>query len=274
MPSIFLHIDGCRKIIEKKKFFKRKPDAQTLALIGSLIPDLELLGVLKKVHGRCKEFYDYLEMRDKAYLPLAFGMIVHEHHDNLIETHFVGEHEESARELLEQYDHNISKIGVAPEILIEHSLDCSLLEEKPELIDFTKKIVKRVKRSHFKNIAKHLADFFDGDEKQIAFTLRMFRRFYLHKLAADRDMTALWQKYMFFISQNNAVTYSGVRGKLFKMKVKLAINYMYGKKMLNNKKKHAEKILLKAKKKFNHSSLLKHAHINEEKLLKLPFELL
>ncbi len=274
MPSIFLHVDGCRKIIDKNKYFKKKPDAKALALIGSVIPDLELFGVLPEVHGRCKEFYDYLKVQDKEYLPLAFGMVIHEHHDNIIETHFVGDNEDSARKLIKKYDEELSKIGTAPEILIEHSMDCSLVEAKPELINFTASITKKIKRGQIKRIAEHLANFFGGNGKEIAKAIRMFKRFNFNQYASVNNQHELWQRYMFLLSQNKNLKENQLKGKLISMQLKIAINFLYGKKKLKEKKAGMKEMFLKAKKKFNHNSMLNHVDITEEKLSKLPFELL
>jgi len=274
MPSIFLHVDGCRKIIDKKEFFNRNPNAKTLALVGSVIPDLELFGIIGKVHGRSKEFYDYLEKKDKEYLPLAFGMIVHEHHDNIIETHFVEDNEKEARKLLAQYDPEISKIGAAPELLIEYSLDCSLIEEKPELIDFTTSIAKKIKRKQIKKISSHLADFFGGDRKAIYRALRIFKKFKFSIYASSKKQHSLLQRYLFLVSQNKELNKKGFKGKIVSVKFKLAMNYLYGKKLFTEKKGDIRKIFLKAKKKFSHSTLFKHVKINEEVLSKLPFKLL
>ncbi len=274
MPSIFLHIDGCRKIVEKKKFFRNKPDATMLALIGSIIPDLELFGILKNVHGRCKEFYDYLEKRDKRYLPLAFGMIVHEHHDNIIETHFVGDNEKEARKLIKEYDEKISRIKVAPEILIEHSLDCSLVEAKPELIAFTNKFRNRISRKQIKIISEHLAGFFGGDKKSVAWALRTFKKFDLYRYLATDHQHKLWQRYMFLISQNKELGRNQVKGRLINIGLKLAVNYLYGRKILKEKKGGLKGLITKAKERFNQDSLFSHVKISEEELSKLPFELL
>jgi hypothetical protein len=200
MPSIFHHIHNCKHILDHIRFRKTELNTE-LTLIGSVIVDLENVGVIKKVHGRCHDFLVYLLKHDRKYAPLAVGMLIHELFDNTVEPKYVHKKEKAAGKLLKEHDPFSASLPLAEHIFIEHCLDCALVDEKPELFDLIKYVKQKIKKKHMRRIAFHLANFFDGNSKTIYTSLEQFKGFDLSKFKTIQGRSSVWQHFMFLYSQ-------------------------------------------------------------------------
>ncbi len=245
MPAFALHVDSCKKLFEKFKL-RRQSTQFALVAIGSVLPDLQEFGILKSVHGRAEQFLQYLLKTDPKYAPLAIGMIMHEELDRVIDTQFVNPHMPAARELLEQYQMTSEKVSLAAHYLIDHAVNCQLLEDEPEILTITNNLKKKLSHRHTHKIAYHLTAFFGGDKEQIMNALHTFRDFDLSQYVLPDDAAALYAKFFFLqkeLKEEQPVSLIS--------KVKLGLSY--SKFMLGHHKNTAKEVCTKAKEKFtNH----------------------
>jgi hypothetical protein len=245
MPAFALHVDSCKKLFEKFKL-RRQSFSFALVAIGSVLPDLQEFGILKSVHGRAEAFLQYLLKTEPKYAPLAIGMIMHEELDRVIDTQFVNPHMAEARELLEQYEMTSEKVHLAAHYLIDHTVNCSLLENEPEILKVTEGIKKKLSHRHAHKIAYHLTQFFGGNQEQILASMHTFRDFDLSQYLSPDDAAALYAKFFFLqkeLKEEQPVSLIS--------KVKLGLSY--GKFLLGHHKNNAKEICTKAKQKFtNH----------------------
>jgi hypothetical protein len=242
MPAFALHVDSCTKLFEH---FKLRKEGKNFALVavGSVIPDLQEFGILKNVHGRAEAFLQYLLKTDPKYAPLGIGMIMHEELDRVIDTEFVNPNMPAARELLEQYQMTSEKVSLAAHYLIDHAVNCQLLEDDPEILTITNNMKKKLSHRHAHKIAFHLTGFFGGDKEQILKALHTFRDFDLSQYLTPDDASALYAKFFFLqkeLKEEQPVSLIS--------KVKLGLSY--GKFMLGHHKNTAKKVCSTAKEKF------------------------
>lgn len=196
IPAFALHVDSCKHLFDALKL--RKQSTQfALVAVGSVIVDLEEFGILKGMHGRAEKFLHYLLQTDPKYAPLAIGMILHEELDRVIDTNFVNPHMASARELLEQYEISTEKVSLAAHYLIDHAVNCQILEHQPELLKVTNQIKKKLSHHHTHKIAFHLTNYFGGDKHQVMKALHTFREFDLSQYLSPNDAAALYGKFLF-----------------------------------------------------------------------------
>jgi len=245
MPAFALHVDSCKKLFEHFKL-RRKSFNFALVSAGSVLPDLQEFGILKSVHGRAEQFLQYLLKTDPKYAPLAIGMIMHEELDRVIDTQFVNPHMPAARELLEQYEFSSEKVSLAAHYLIDHTVNCSLLEKEPHLLKITEGMKKKLSHKYAHKIAYHLTKFFGGDKEQILKALHTFRDFDLSQYLSPDDAAALYAKFFFLqkeLKEKQPVSLIS--------KVKLGLSY--GKFLLSHHKNTAKEVCAQAKQKFtNH----------------------
>ncbi len=242
MPAFALHVDSCKKLFEKLKI-RRESFNFALVAIGSVITDLEEFGVIKRVHGRAEQFLQYLLKTDPKYAPLAIGMIMHEELDRVIDTNFVNPHMPAARELLEQYEMTSEKVHLAAHYLIDHAVNCNLIETQPELLTITESIKKKLSHRRAHKIAYHLTQFFGGDKEQILKAMHTFRDFDLSQYLSPDDAAALYAKFFFLqkeLKEKQPVSLIE--------KVKLGLSY--GKFLLSHHKNTAKTVCTHAKQKF------------------------
>jgi hypothetical protein len=246
MPAFALHVDSCKKLFEQFKL-RRQSTQFALVAIGSVIPDLQEFGILKSVHGRAEQFLQYLLKTEPKYAPLAIGMIMHEELDRVIDTQFVNPHLPAARELLEQYQMTSEKVSLAAHYLIDHAVNCQLLEDQPEIITITNNLKKKLSHRHTHKISFHLTEFFGGDKEQIMNALHTFRDFDLSQYLLPDDAAALYAKFFFLqkeLKEEQPVSLIS--------KIKLGLSY--GKFMLGHHKDNAKEVCTKAKEKFTDHS--------------------
>jgi hypothetical protein len=170
----------------------RKSLQFSLVAIGSMIPDLEEFGIMKKVHGRSEKFLQYLLEKDPKYVPLAIGMILHEELDKEIDKHHVSPHICNAEEILRQFDMDAE----AAPYLIDHAVNCTVLEQEPEIIAVADK-ARKISHRHIHKISKHLADFFTADKKDVMNALHIFRRFNLRQYLFHDKASEVYMKFFF-----------------------------------------------------------------------------
>jgi len=243
MPAFALHVDSCKKLFEHFKL-RKKSFNFALVAAGSVIVDLEEFGILKKVHGKAEEFLKYLLKTDQKYAPLAIGMIMHEELDRVIDTQFVNPHMPAARELLEQYEFSTEKVALAAHYLIDHTVNCAMIETEPGLLTITENMKKTLSHKHAHKIAYHLATFFNADKDQVLNALHTFRDFDLSQYLSAESSAALYAKFLFL--QEELKEKQPVR---FLDKIRLGLSY--SKFILRHRKTQAKELYFKAKDKFN-----------------------
>jgi hypothetical protein len=246
MPAFALHVDSCKKLFEKFKL-RRQSFSFALVALGSVIVDLEEFGIIKRVHGRAEQFLQYLLRTEPKYAPLAIGMIMHEELDRVIDTQFVNPHMPAARELLEQYEMTSEKVHLAAHYLIDHTVNCHLLENEPEIFRITESMKKKLSHRHAHKIAYHLTQFFGGDKEQILNAMHTFRDFDLSQYLSPDDAAALYAKFFFLqqeLKEKQPVSLVN--------KVRLGLSY--GKFIFSHHKKTAREVCAKAKQKFTDHS--------------------
>jgi len=243
MPAFALHIDSCKKLFDR---FKLRKESLRFALvaIGSVVTDLEEFGILKGVHGRAEEFLKYLLKTDPKYAPLAIGMIMHEELDNVIDKHFVNPKMAEAQELLEKYNLHSEKVSLAAHYLIDHSVNCSMLEEEPHIIIIAEKAKKRLSNRHAHKIAYHLTKFFSGNHAEVLNALHTFKDFNLSQYLSSEDSAALYGKFLFLQEELKERKPVGLMDK-----IKLGLSY--GSFMFKNRKHVVKEMCTHARQKFS-----------------------
>ncbi len=245
MPAFALHVDSCKKLFEHFKL-RRQSFQFSLVTIGSVIVDLEEFGILKGVHGRAEKFLQYLLNTEPKYAPLAIGMILHEELDHVIDTNFVNPHLPAARELLEQYRISSEKVGLAAHYLIDHAVNCMMLENEPSILSLTESIKKKLSHRHAHKIAYHLTAFFGGNQDQILDALHTFRKFDLSQYVSPDDAAALYGKFFFLQKELK-------EGQPVGLIEKVRLGLSYSKFMLGHHKQKMKDVCAYAKQKFtNH----------------------
>jgi HD superfamily phosphohydrolase YqeK len=242
MPAFALHVDSCKKLFEH---FKLRKESRNFALVavGSVIPDLQEFGILKSVHGRAEAFLQYLLKTDPKYAPLAIGMIMHEELDRVIDTEFVNPNMPAARELLEQYEFSTEKVALAAHYLIDHTVNCSLIEKEPKILKITERIKKKLSHRHAHKIAYHLATFFNADTNEVLKAIHTFREFDLSQYLSFESSAALYGKFLFLQQELSAQQHTNLLGK-----VKLGLSY--SKFLLGHRTQQAKNLLNHSKQKF------------------------
>jgi hypothetical protein len=243
MPAFALHVDSCTKLFEHFKL-RKKSFNFALVAIGSVIVDLEEFGIIKGVHGRAEQFLQHLLKTDQKYAPLAIGMIMHEELDRVIDTQFVNPHMPAARELLEQYEFSTEKVALAAHYLIDHTVNCSLIEKEPNLLKITEQIKKKLSHRHAHKIAYHLATFFNADENEVFKALHTFRKFDLSQYLSHESSAALYEKFLFLQEELKTTQHTRLLDK-----IKLGLKY--SKFMLGHRTQQAKKMLVISKQKFS-----------------------
>lgn len=219
MPAFAIHIDSCKHLFEHYKL-KKESDAFALTAIGSVIVDLEELGVLKNVHGHSEEFLQYLLKTDPKYAPLALGMVMHEEVDEQIDKAFVNPKMQEAEEIVQQYKLSSEKVKLAAHYLIDHSVNCEIVQRRPEIIKITEHVKQKISHRHAHKIAYHLSTFFKSDKQQVMNAIHEFRKFDLNQYLSNDTASIIYGK--FYLLQQAL----GPERKLSLMdKIKLALKY-------------------------------------------------
>lgn len=243
MPAFALHVDSIEYLFSKLKLRKHTLDF-ALVQVGSLIVDLEELGILKNVHGKSEKFLQYLLKEDPKYAPLAVGMVMHEELDHHIDTNFTNVNIPKAAEILEQYELASYKVELGAHYLVDHCATCSFVEQKPKVIQTAEKVKKRLTKRHSKKIAFHLSKFFGGNVKTIYESLETLRSFDLKKYISEKAQTDL---YATFLIMQEQITQPKLN--IF-TKIKLAFKY-YSFMLIHGQKK-LHRMLKRSKKEFSH----------------------
>jgi len=253
--AFLLHVEGCREALKRLKLFSRRKNAFELALIGSLIPDLEMLGVVKRIHGNSYKFFQYMLKNDKKYLPIAIGMMTHELFDQVYEGQYVHAKEPIAQKLINKYDNNSSKIKYSAHILVEHSTDAHYVQENPELMELLLSIQKNVKKRHVKKIAFHLATFFKADYKEVYKSLLSFKDFSLESYRSVDGLSDMWMNFMFLQENNDLVSNHFKAGMLQNIKSNFKLGLIYTSFRLKRNKENIKQMYHNVK---NHIKDHKH----------------
>ncbi len=252
MPAFALHVDSCKKLFDH---FKLRRESLNFALVtlGSVIVDLEEFGILKNVHGKSEAFLKHLLATDPKYAPLALGMIMHEELDAVIDKHHVNKNIPAAKELLEHYKFSTNKVSLAAHYLVDHTVNCLFIETKPETIALADTVKKRLTTKHAHKIAFHLAEYFDGDEKQLLNALHTFKEFDLQQYLSPDSSAALYAKFLFLQEEL-------ADKKPVKLLDKIKLGLHYSKFIFGHRKEQTKELYERAKEKFtDHKGAYKKA---------------
>ncbi|MDO8661366.1 MAG: hypothetical protein Q7K43_05745 [Candidatus Woesearchaeota archaeon] len=236
MPFFLTHIESLRHVAHQLKL-RPYTTAYDLALLGCILPDLEVAGILPKVHGRCKAFYEYILEADSEYAPLATGMLCHELYDGIMEPGYVAKKERRAEQILSQYYPDL-KVKLAAHIFVEHAIDISLLKEQPELLHDLKRSLKRIDDACVKRIVGHLCDFFHADKKALTKALLTIRAFDVTRLQHSEGMNKFWLNCMLLLSEQHVLN-EHAPTLVEKVKSALRIGVRYSKHTFLHSKEHA-----------------------------------
>jgi len=154
---------------------------------------------------------------------------------------------------LEQYEFSTEKVTLAAHYLIDHTVNCALIETEPNLLKITESVKKRFSHKHVHKIAYHMASFFKADKDQVLNALHTFRDFDLSQYLSPESSAALYAKFLFL--QEELKEKQPVK---FMDKIRLGLSY--SKFILRHRKMQAKELYFKAKGKFkNHKQAYTHA---------------
>lgn len=266
MPLFASHIHFIKRIIARNKLFKKNLSSYRLAIIGSILPDLDMIkGLNLDVHGRCRDFYFYLKRVDPKFAPLGWGMYVHDLLDKYVENGFVRKKSKYAKEILGRFDHGIeAKEDMMAHLLVEHSIENLLLSKHPGLI---REILHARRRFNKRRLAKHLYDFFSCNKKMLTKVLWFLKRVSLRDFRTDRGVIMLWINYSFVLSNENMFRDFHSKFKVLKNTILLRRHYHKYKEKQLKKMQQTEVMFSETKKKIEdiHKELDKAvAHIEKK----------
>ncbi len=242
MPFFLTHIESLRHVAHQLKIHPRTtPVAYHLALVGCILPDLEYAGLLKQVHGQCKEFYEYLLNAEPAYVPLAIGMLCHELYDQIIEPGYVAKKEQRAEEILSEYYPDL-KVKHAAHLFVEHAIDISLLQQEPSLIQDLKRALKQMTDLRLERIVYHLCAFFQADKQALTKAMRTIRAFDVLRLQHPEGMSKFWFNCMLLLSEQH-ILHAHAPTLAQKIKAALRVGVRYSAHTFLHSKEHAKKAL-------------------------------
>ncbi len=194
MPAFALHVDSIRHVFDKYKI-RKKSFSFALVCLGSVLVDLEEVGVLKNVHGRSEDFFHYLRKVHPKYAPLALGMMLHEELDHAIDKRFTNPSIAKAQRMVKK--HLTIKDELTAHLLIDHSVNVNFIKNDPSVIAIAEDAKKRVKERHVHKIAYHLTKFFGGDKQQIISALHLYKNFDLRQYLNEDASAYLYGKFLF-----------------------------------------------------------------------------
>lgn len=204
--AFLIHIDDCRRAIENLKLFKRNDVRFELALAGSILPDLEIVGIVKGIHGKGHDFYRYLAKEDKKYSALGIGMMAHELFDYVYDNEYVRKKESIAEQLIAKFDRNSLKVKRSAEALIDHSTDVYYLQDNPQLMKNMVHMKENLNEAHKERIAYHISKYFGGDCKKILKAINAFERFDLEKYNTLDGISEMWMNFMFLRANKDLIS--------------------------------------------------------------------
>lgn len=243
MPAPLLHIDSCKRLFEQFKLRKATLHFALVA-VGSVLTDLEEMGVVKGLHWKAESFLAYLLKTDPKYAPLAIGMIMHEEMDRTLDTHYVEPNIPRAEKILKKF--NSQMFANEGHYFLDHAMTCAFVSDNPGVVRIAERAKKRLKDKHLHKIAYHLSTFFGGDEQGILSALHHFKHFDMATYLSDEKTADMYGKFSLLrdgFSPDKRSTLD---------KIKLALRYLQF--ILSNKKYLILEATQHAKKEFrNHN---------------------
>lgn len=194
MPGFALHVDSVKQLFDSFKI-KKESLAFSLSVLGSVLVDLEELGVVKNIHGRSEKFLQYLLKEHPKYAPLAIGMMLHEELDNTIDTEYVNPNIPRAQTMVNK--HLYTTEPLAAHLLIDHSVNYNFLDKNPNIIALSEKSKKDIKHEHIHNIAFHITTFFGGKKDKIIEALHQYKGFDLNQYLNKDSAASIYGKFLF-----------------------------------------------------------------------------
>ncbi len=220
-----------------KKIKLHKPHQYDLAILGSILPDLEYTGLLPEAHARCKEFYEHLLSVDEEYVPLALGMVSHVLYDKIIEPGYVDIKESEAMSILHEFYPRSTKIKWAAHTFIEQAMDAHVLIENPQLPKLIAKVNKRLTDQQLVSITTHLATFFGADKTHLLAALRALQQYNVEKISHPLSISKLWLNCMFMMS-NEHILLEHTKNPLAKFKAALTLGFAYSRFRMSHRLWH------------------------------------
>lgn len=268
MPSFANHIHTCKNIFDRLNVFKKKKYDLELALLGSVLVDLDEIGVVPQIHGKSRAFLEYLVKNDPDYFPLGIGMVMHEEHDAVIDSEFVHPNEKIAKGLVIKHANSFSTNHMVGHYLLDHAMDFHLIQNNPKVMEEIKSITKNLKVIHAKRITYHLSKFFGGNYYDILQALLKFKEFDLSKFETLEGVSDIWMTYVFLKVQKNEIAMRQKLGIFEKLKSNIKLGINYGAFRINHKKEDIIKLFSNALNKFSgHAHIFKKAEKALEKSL-------
>ncbi|MBI4141736.1 hypothetical protein HY484_02315 [Candidatus Woesearchaeota archaeon] len=176
--------------------------AQHELVLGSVVPDLSILGVIpeKDAHERSIEFLDYLSHNEPTLIPFGIGFVLHGEMPRCLDyyTHkakgYIDQKKESVLEIVNRHKINFKGIN---EHMLSHCLTefaCDSLAEKI----IPKQVHYAFKKSNLPKIAHHMATFFKSDEKKLLKIMNFFKHFNFNKLRTMYGIAHTIQDFMIY----------------------------------------------------------------------------
>jgi hypothetical protein len=222
-----------------------------MALLGSIVPDLEWVGLLKNVHGRCMAFFKHTIAHDRKMVPLAIGMLSHELLDGVVEPHYVEKNEPVAAKILEKYGFDAHMGKYTAHSLVEHAVDSHILERKPWLFDFLHRARCGIPARYLRRAARSLARFFDGDERMLARAFESYMKFDLSVFRDHEAASQLWLQHVFLWGQRERLERAAKGHAIARITAKLGVAWSYLKFKLFSKTDRMMEAFAHARKQFS-----------------------
>jgi len=263
MPGFALHVDSVRKLFDNFKI-KKESLAFSLAVLGSVLVDLEELGIVKNIHGRSEEFLQYLLKEHPKYAPLAIGMMLHEELDNAIDAEYVNPNIPRAQTMVNK--HLYTTEPLAAHLLIDHSVNFNFINNDPSIIALSEKSKKDIKHEQIHNIAFHITTFFGGEKNKIIEALHQYKGFELSQYLDKDSAASVYGKFLFLQKE-----YQPEKTGLL-VQIKRIYNYI--KFIMPHKQKEINELCKTALEKFPHPEKIYKKAIKAMEKRAAPYQLL
>jgi hypothetical protein len=227
MPSLFVHVDGCLHVLQRLKLFHPSHRDFHMAILGSLVPDLEWVGLVKGMHGRCMEYFAHTVKHDRKMVPMAIGMLSHELLDGVIEPEYIEKNEPAAAGILAQYGFDAKMGRWTAHSLVEQAVDSHIVERKPWLFDFLHRAKCGIPRRYLKHAARSLTRFFGGDAKLLYKAFLEYVKFDISVFRSHESMSQLWLQHVFLWGQRERIERMSKGHAIARLTAKLAIAWHY-----------------------------------------------
>jgi len=202
MPFFLSHIAGVREIAKLLKMPSMSRE-YSLAVLGSILPDMEYAGFLKGAHTKSRDFLEFVFRKNKRMVPFAVGMLCHTIQDKILEPKYVEPRETVARKILDKYYPGTVLSRLGSHTLVEQAMDTLLVKQDPSLADSIDDAWRAISQEDINSSVSLLAEFFHEEPVRLHKMISIVRSVRSARFAKPGGISKLWLQCMAAISEEH-----------------------------------------------------------------------